>query len=195
MEIDFQKIMANKSDESLKEYIANRANYAPEAVEAAIAELQTRGKFFSEEELIGFRQEFQLKREAALKSMEQKRSWGKDWKKNVVTDEDAPEYYSEKAIYMFSVLFSMIFGAVLSAINFAKSDDKKGVMEVLGFGVGYTSLEIWILTQIPSNSGLALVLPEISTVRLNLNIVESVPLFITPSTTSKLLFEALMLGE
>jgi len=148
--------MSSKSDEGLQHYIDNRSKFTPEAVEAAIAEMQNRGRTFSDEELNLFRNEFASKKEAALNDMEM--SWrGSNWKKNVVEDESAPAYYSEKAIYMFSVIFSMIFGAILSAINFSKLDNKHAVMEVIGFGVGYTALEFWILSQLERTSGLTLV--------------------------------------
>jgi hypothetical protein len=156
MVIDFQKLMSGMSDEGLQEYIDKRGDFTPEAVEAAIAELQKRGRVFQDEQLAGMRQEFQKKREAALKLPDEPWAWGKRWKKNVVTDENAPEYYSERAIYIFSVLFSMLFGAVLSAINFSKNEDNKGVIEVLGFGVCYTSFEIWLLSRLSGHAGFGL---------------------------------------
>ncbi len=58
MEIDFEKLMTNKSDEGLQDYIYNWAKYTPEAVEAAIAEMQKRGRVFQDEELVNFRKGF-----------------------------------------------------------------------------------------------------------------------------------------
>jgi hypothetical protein len=153
MSTDFEKVMLSKSDEELQECLDNRRKFVPEAIEAAIAEMQKRGRVFSNEELTGIRQEFQQREEAASKETGESRSWGNKWKRNVVEDENAPAYYSEKSIYMFSIVFFMIFGAILSAINFSKNEDKRGVMEVIGFGVGYTSLGIWILSKLPSSTG------------------------------------------
>lgn len=155
MEIDFEKLMANKSDEGLQEYIDNWAKYTPAAVEAAITELQKRGRVFQDEELANFRKGFQAKQ---LKAQEQENEiLGNQWKKNVVIDENAPAYYSERAIYIFSVLFSAIFGAALLSINCRNTNTKKGVWEVLAFGVVYTALQLWILSMIPRNNGLTLV--------------------------------------
>ncbi len=56
-----------------------------------------------------------------------------------------PKYYSVKAIYAFSFLFSTIFGAVLMAINIKNTESKKGIPQVLLFGFLYTGLEIWVL--------------------------------------------------
>ncbi|MXV53363.1 hypothetical protein GS399_20590 [Pedobacter sp. HMF7647] len=155
MEIDFQRLMTNKSDEGLQEYLDNRTKFIPEAVEAAINEMQKRGRIFSDEELAIYRKEFQAKKEATEK--EEKKLVGNQWKKNVVTDISAPAYYSESAIYMFSVFFSVLFGAVLLAINFRSTETKKGVWEVIAFGIFYTGLQVWILSMIPRNTGLTLV--------------------------------------
>ncbi|MET4083189.1 hypothetical protein ABIB40_003158 [Pedobacter sp. UYP30] len=155
MEINFKKLMSNKSDDELQKYLDNRTKFVPEAIESAVAEMQKRGRVFSEEELDSYRNEFQAKREAAEK--EKNEFFGNQWKKNVVTDENAPAYYSERAIYIFSILFSAIFGAVLLAINCRSTNEKKGVWEVIAFGVVYTGLQLWVLSMIPRSTGLTLV--------------------------------------
>jgi hypothetical protein len=146
MGVDVEKLMNGKSDEDLQKYLDNRMDYTPEAVVSAIAEMQKRGRTFSDEELTGIRNEMQLKRtteEVGKKGM---------WNKNVVTDKAAPSYYSEKAIYLFGTFFSVLFGAVLLAINIKNTELKKGVWPVLAFGVIYTVLQIWILTELQVNS-------------------------------------------
>jgi hypothetical protein len=155
MENKFEKLMSNNSDEGLQAYLDNRQRFTQEAVEAAIAEMQKRGRTFSDEELANFQQEFQAKREA--KEKEENDLFGSQWKKNVVTDENAPAYYSEYAIYMFSAFFSVIFGAVLLAINFRSTDTKKGVWEVIAFGIVYTGLQFGILSMMPRSTLLTLV--------------------------------------
>ena len=155
MENKFEKLMSGESDKGLQECLDNRTKFVPEAIEAAIAEMQKRGRTFSDEELASLRHELQVKREAT--DREAKEFLGNQWKKNVVTDENAPVYYSERAIYMFSTFFSVVFGAVLLSINFRSTESKKGVWEVIAFGVVYTGLQIWFLSMIPRNSGLTLV--------------------------------------
>ena len=167
MEIDFQKLMTNKSDEGIQEYLDNRAKFTPEAVEAAIAEFQKRGRTFSDEELNTYRQEFQQRSEAAEKEVKELFPSGNQWKKNVVTDENAPAYYSEKAIYLFAVIFSVVFGSIILALNFSKTETKKGVWEVVIFGAFFTSLQIWILSMIPRNNGLTLVFNMVGALILN----------------------------
>lgn len=68
-----------------------------------------------------------------------------NWKKIIVTDQAAPEFYSEKAIFIFTFFFSVIFGSVMLAINLKKKESKKGVYEVLGFGVLFFVLQEYIL--------------------------------------------------
>ena len=74
------------------------------------------------------------------------------WTKNIVTDPNAPQYYSLRAIWGFSVFFTVIFGAVLLAANLT---DKKAKWTVIGFGILYTTLAIVILNMVPlTNTGL-----------------------------------------
>lgn len=59
-------------EEELQEYLDNRAKFVTEAIEAAIAEMQKRGRTFSDEELASIRQEFQVRKEAATDTNIQK---------------------------------------------------------------------------------------------------------------------------
>jgi len=62
----------------------------------------------------------------------------------VVKDEQAPAYYSQRAIWYFAIFFGVLFGSVLMAINLHKAGAKRGpITMVLGFGVVYTILQIW----------------------------------------------------
>ena len=63
-----------------------------------------------------------------------------------------PEYYSERAVYVFSLLFSTIFGSILMAINFKNTEEKKGIWEVLLFGVFFAGIGGWILNTIHANN-------------------------------------------
>lgn len=156
MNTDFKNLMVNQSDEGLQKYITNRLKFTPEAVEAAIDEVQRRGISYSEDELNQFRMEVQQKRDADLQEVNQEQISVNKWKRNVVQDESAPEYYSERAIYMFSILFSMFFGAVLLATNLGQSENKDKIAQVIGFGFGFTALMVLVLSQFASNSGLTL---------------------------------------
>jgi len=151
MERDFAKLMLSKSEKELQEYIDDRLKYTPSAVFAAIDELKNRGKFFSDGEIETIKIDLEKKQEVDKERFTDDRT---TWKRNIVTDADAPQYYSVGAIYGFSIFFSTIFGAVLMAINLRKTESKKGVAEVIIFGVAYFSLQIYILSFIPRNTGL-----------------------------------------
>src|SRR5258706_12857001 len=69
-----------------------------------------------------------------------------NWTKNVVTDQDAPLFYSPRAIWGFSVCFTVIFGEVLLVINLT---DRKAKWTVVGFGIIYTAAAIFILNLLP----------------------------------------------
>jgi hypothetical protein len=76
--------------------------------------------------------------------------------KNIVSDMDAPQFYSPRAIWGFSIFFTVIFGAVLLVSNLA---DRRARWIVIGFGVLYTALLIAIMNQLPRpNTGLAIAL-------------------------------------
>ena len=57
--------------------------------------------------------------------------------------EDIPLYYSQRAIYGFSIVFSVIFGAVLLAQNISNNRNAKWF--VIGYGILYTITVVLIL--------------------------------------------------
>ena len=131
--------MDGKSDEDLQKYLDNCITYTPEAVEYAIVEMEKRGKIFSDEELNGVRHKMQLKREAEEAEEKEARQ---PMDINIVTDETAPSYYSQRAIYSFGIFFSVLFGAVLLAINVNNAGSKRGVWKVIIFGIIYSVFQI-----------------------------------------------------
>ena len=163
MPIDFKEMMSKMSDYEVNGYIENRKNYTQEAVESAILELKNRGREFSEEETSEILKQFNKKK------VENRESYASDsgWKKNVVIDKDAPEFYSEKAIYLFSVIFSIIFGSILMAINLSKTENKKGVFEVLGFGVLFFTLQVYLLSMIAISTMFTFVFSSVGALILN----------------------------
>jgi len=168
MPIDFKEMMSKMSDYELNGYIENKQNYTKEAVESAIMELKNRGKGFSEEETAEILKQFN-KKKVEIEETENINLFASSsgWKKNVVTDQDAPEFYSEKAVYLFSVIFSIIFGSILMAINLRKTETKKGVFEVLGFGVLFFIIQVYILSMIPRNTIFTLMFSMVGALVLN----------------------------
>lgn len=151
MEPSFDEMMANKSDEDLMEYIDNVPKYTVQAIQAAINELRKRGKQFTQEDLQEINQT--IKEKATLKQKEEDTLKTNSWKKNIVTDPNAPQYYSQRAIWGFSIVFTVVFGAALLASNLK---DKKAKWIVWTFGVVYTGIAIAIMNQLPRNTGLTI---------------------------------------
>jgi hypothetical protein len=74
---------------------------------------------------------------------------GNLWEKNIGETPEIPKYYSQRAILGFSLFFTVIFGAVLLAINL---EDKKARWIVVLFGVLYTGLAIVVVNSLPANT-------------------------------------------
>src|SRR5438445_7661421 len=157
MEIDFKKLMPSKSEDDLQEYINNRLKYTPDAVFAAIEELKKRGKIFTEAAIEIIKYDIEKHQEVSKQRIVEGEFNFNRWKKNVTDDINAPEFYSERVIYTFSILFSVLFGSILMAINLRNTETKKGIIEIMLFGIGYMSIQIWILSFLPRNSGLTLI--------------------------------------
>jgi len=137
MENDFTTLMAGKSEESLRQYVTSASKYQQEAVDAAIEELKLRGLSISEEEQQILHSEIaERNRKNSLEHL----SWSSE---NIVADEDAPLFYSQKAIWIFSTLFSALAGTILLLSNIKRSKDKKGYALILIFGISYTVLSIF----------------------------------------------------
>lgn len=140
MEDSFKIYMANRSATELENYLINTKNFTPEAVNAAIAELEIRGRVFLEEELADVKAIINQKLEARAKSEQEDKS------SNSIlshSKSDMPQYYSNRAIYFFSIFFSVIFGAVLLATNIW--DNKTARWNVIGFGIAYTAAAVAML--------------------------------------------------
>jgi hypothetical protein len=152
MEIDFKELMSKKSDEALQFYLLNRSKFVLEAVEAAIEELKVRGKVITADEVENIRNEF---RQRKLLEDKEKKSWY-GLNRNVVSDKNAPELYSEQAIYFFSVFFSLIMGAFLLVLNFRGAKEKKGIVEVSIFTIIFYTVELIVLAKIGYFTGFSM---------------------------------------
>lgn len=90
------------------------------------------------------------------------------WKVNIVTDVEAPQLFSRQVINAFSILFSVLFGGILLAINLKNIGCKRGVYVVLGYSFAYLSLMIIILNQIEK---------PVSSLTLGFNLLGAIPLY------------------
>jgi hypothetical protein len=149
-----REVMNGKSEEGLVDYLNNFQKYTPDAIRYAVDELKRRGRNFNDEEL----KEINIKIEKRTKAESEEYTLfvpNNAWKQNVVTDANAPLFYSKGAITAFSLFFSTIFGAVLLSSNI---NDTKRKWIVIGFGIIYTTVSIIILNLIPRNTFYVLLL-------------------------------------
>lgn len=75
-----------------------------------------------------------------------------NWKLNIVDNYDAPELYSRKAIYIFTVFCSVLFGGALMFVNLGKMKNTKGQINVVIYSVLYLLVSIFIQIQFERNT-------------------------------------------
>lgn len=137
-------MMSKKSEAELNQIIANSKSFVKEARQAAIWELEKRNLKLYEN--IDSKQITYPKPPISP----QKRSEPiiNQNEKYITTYKDAPELYTKKAIVVFSLLFSTIFGAALLMSNLKTLNYKKARIGALIFGFIYTLLIIIVGIQI-----------------------------------------------
>lgn len=91
-----REVMMGKSEAGLAEYLGNFTKYTPDAIKAAADELKRRGRKFSEEELKEI--DIKIAKRKDAEDEEDTLFASGSWKKNVVTDPNAPLLYSKGAI-------------------------------------------------------------------------------------------------
>lgn len=139
--------MAAKTEAELLEYFHNHAKYVPEAVLAAVTELQNRGRIFTAAELATLEAERQAVKQAAEAAVAEE---------EISSATEMPRFYSPGAIFGFSIFFSLIFGAALLATNIRQIGNRKGGWVVVGFGLFYMLLEVLVRWQLKRSSGLSM---------------------------------------
>ncbi len=138
-----QEIIRSKSEYELMDYMNNSDKYSSEAIKEAVDELRKRGKNFTDEESI----DIKSKIEKQVENENEEGAWNtKSWKRNIVTDLNAPLLYSKGAVGFFSLIFSPIFGAVLLSSNI-QGKNKKWV--VTGYGIAWTGIVIVFANIVP----------------------------------------------
>jgi len=144
----FQK----KTDTELEFIIENKEKYNEEAVFASIEILGDRNGKKSELESVGDEIESAPKR----KNITQKKLIEED-KETITDNPNAPELYSKRVIIVFSGLFSTIFGAVLLMYNMKQTNNPRGRIQVLVFGILYTAATILALNLLNIKGNIAII--------------------------------------
>lgn len=154
----YKRLAINKTDDELRERIDNREKYLPETVEAAVEELQVRGFQFTEEELKVIAEDMQARRDLAGSNPDNINPFRYSDDNNQIQDPDAPLFYSKRAIYVFSILFSVLFGSIMLAINVGKVQKNFKPVLVVLFGVAYTAFTIILAEQMRRVTGIGIVM-------------------------------------
>jgi lipopolysaccharide export LptBFGC system permease protein LptF len=157
MDDQFKLCAATRSNEDLQERVDNREKYLPETVEASVEELKFRGVEFSAEELTVIAEDMQARRSLAEIKPDSYGMFGNRDKNNLIEDPDAPLIFSRRAIYGFSVFFSVFFGAVMLAMNVNKTSGKKNAIWVVLFGLAYTVAMVLLLQNFKTSTGLTII--------------------------------------
>jgi len=144
MESIYRRTAIARPNEELIERVNNRQNYMPETVEASIAELQSRGHEFPDEELKVISEDLQAMRENAALAGNSQGFFNKEYKNVIVGDPDAPLMYSRRVIYFFSVLFGALFGSIMLAINIGKLGKRTEAVYTVLFGIAFTTIQVFI---------------------------------------------------
>jgi hypothetical protein len=120
------------SEDRLREYITSPGNFHDEAVLAAIWELSNRRPLLEDEK--------KLENDLSEKLIVPVMSELIDTIPAKPGSDTIPFLYSRGAIQLFSVLFSVLAGGILMAINFHRTRQKNELFRVLGFSLSYTVL-------------------------------------------------------
>ena len=135
-----KSVLEKFDSKKLETYLLPDNRYVSDAVKFAYQILKSRGRVFSEEEENLIQILISNKETEENKSIENITYWDK----NATDDSSSIELYSQYVIYIFSILFSVAFGAVLLAINLKKLNLKRTMYLTLILGFGYTILQIFV---------------------------------------------------
>ena len=142
---DYSAGIKRLPEEKLREYIEKPEDFQDEAILAAIWELEgRRGLLKDEQELekvINTRTSLTYKETILNPPVE-----------NIPEEIHIPSLYSMRSIQLFSVLFSVLAGGILMAINFNRTNQKTAAYKVVGFSLFYTVLSIYLFSLLGSQS-------------------------------------------
>ncbi|WP_336833554.1 hypothetical protein [Sphingobacterium siyangense] len=128
-----RSVLEKLSNKELLRYTAEDTRSVPEAIAMAFDILRKRGYIFSETEIVQINQLIESK-----KKEEPDYSALNKWDIDEDSEEATVSFFSQKAIWYFSILFGLFTGAILLAINLYAISKKKEAWATLLFGFGYT---------------------------------------------------------
>nr|WP_315029762.1 hypothetical protein [uncultured Chryseobacterium sp.] len=158
-----KSVLRKLSDSELEKYLKEGNRFVPEAVQTAFEILEERGRIFTEQEKLNVQQLIQNKKEEEeAKSAEEKELW----KDHITEDPNAIKLYSIMTVFVSSILFSTIPGAILLSLNLIKLKKYPAAFFALAFGSIFFMLQKYVLqsyfdTETPSRYS-----PEIGVVAI-----------------------------
>lgn len=137
-----RNVLRKLSNQELEGYLKEGNRFVPEAVQAAFEILEERGRIFNEQEKTAVQQLIQRKQEAE----EAKRAEEVEvWKDHITEDPEAIKLYSRMTIFVSSILFSTIPGAILLSLNLIKLRKYFPAFLTLAFGVLFFIFQKYVL--------------------------------------------------
>ncbi|WP_454046277.1 hypothetical protein [Chryseobacterium sp. Marseille-Q8038] len=137
-----KNVLRKLSSQELEGYLKEGNRFVPEAVQMAFEILEERGRVFNEQEKIAVLQLIQRKKEAE----EAKRTEEAEvWRDHITEDPDAIKLYSRSTIFVSSILFSPITGAILLSLNLIKLKKYLAAFFTLVFGFLFFVFQKYVL--------------------------------------------------
>jgi len=133
-----KNILEAKKTNELYLYIQPESRFVSQAIQYSFDILKERGETFSDEETDRITKLIEEKK----LTENQERVQTKNWDKNSVEDHFAIELFSQLAIWCFSIIFGVIFGSFILAMNFKKLNKSKLSIIVVVFGILYTIFQV-----------------------------------------------------
>jgi hypothetical protein len=141
---DYAAKMALKSGAELRQYVVGHAQYREEAVLAALAELRQRGQPAPEEAALRPQLEVAAQQAQATAATRQVTEAAEE-------EAELPQLYSPAGIVVISVMFSVVAGAVLLALNLRKLKRNDVIIGLAAFVAAYLIGEFllykWLIAQ------------------------------------------------
>lgn len=134
-----RKVLEKLSDIELEKYIQHESRFVPQAIEFAFDILKQRGRIFTENEIEEIQSLIKTKKDSEPKFEEINND---GWDKNFTEDENAVELYTNKLIWIYSLLVGVVFGSLLQVYNFIKIKNTKAAFVTLLFGIIYSTLQV-----------------------------------------------------
>ncbi|SEH44605.1 hypothetical protein [Chryseobacterium culicis] len=137
-----RSILRKLSTRELEAYLKEGNRFVPEAVQMAFEILEERGRVFSEQEKTAIQQFIQYKKEQE----EAKRAEEVEvWKDYITEDPEAIQLYSRMTIFVSSILFSTIPGAILLSLNLIKLKKYFSAILTMAFGMLFFIFQKYVL--------------------------------------------------